>query len=159
MNIGERRDDFDSEDAQRGQGSRSEPSRSGASFESSPLNPEVPEKPNRRRFTAKYKLGILEQADQCGDSGEIGLLLRREGLHSSHLSNWRRARREGSLARLSRKRGRKSKENSAEIQKIQRLEREVCRLEAELEKAHTILEVQGKVARLLGVCPSDGRNS
>ena len=159
MNIGERRDDFDSEDAQRRQGSRNEPSRSGASFESSPPNPEVPEKPSRRRFTAKYKLGILEQADQCGDSGEIGLLLRREGLHSSHLSNWRRARREGSLARMSRKRGRKSKENSAEIQKIQHLEREVCRLQSELEKAHTILEVQGKVARLLGVYPSDGRNS
>ena len=72
----------------------------------SPRDPEVPEKPKRRRFTAEYKLRILEEADGASEAGEIGALLRREGLYSSHLTNWRRQRREGTLAGLSRRRGR-----------------------------------------------------
>jgi transposase-like protein len=118
----------------------------------------VPAKAVRRRFSAEYKLRILEQADRCDGQGQIGLLLRREGLRSSHLANWRKARREGSLARLSRKRGRKPKV-SAEQRRIQQLERENQRLHKELETAKTILEVQGKVARLLGLNPSDGESS
>ena len=70
------------------------------------LDPEVPEKPERRRFTAEYKLRILAEADKCTRPGEIGALLRREGLYWSNLSNWRRRRREGTLGALSpRKRG------------------------------------------------------
>lgn len=158
MTIAERKDQQpDSEEAQRRGGSRSEPSRSGASLESAP-NPEVVEKPTRRRFTAEYKLRILEEADRCEESGAVGLLLRREGLHSSHLTNWRKARREGSLRQLSRKRGRKAK-ISPEHKRIQQLEKQVRRLEDELDKAKTILDVQGKVARLLGLPPSDERSS
>ena len=60
-------------------------------------NPEVPEKPVRRSFTAAYKLNILEEADQCRDRGELGALLRREGLYSSHLTTWRQQRDQGAL--------------------------------------------------------------
>ena len=154
MAIVEQNIELDSEEAQRRGDSRSESSQSGASFESA-RDTEVVEKPTRRRFSAKYKLRILEEADRCEGAGEIGLLLRREGLHSSHLSNWRRAGREGSLAKLSQKRGRKPKV-SPEQKRIQELEKKVRRLEDDLDKARTILEVQGKVARLLGLPPSDG---
>ncbi len=157
MTVAEQYSEFDSVEAQRRGGSCSEPSRSGASSESTTTT-EVLERPTRRRFRAEYKLRILEQADRCASPGEIGLLLRREGLHSSHLTNWRKARREGSLAQLSRRRGRKPRV-SGEQRTIHQLEKKVRRLEDELEKAHTILEVQGKVARLLGVPPSDARSS
>ncbi len=151
---------LDSVDSERRGVSRSEPSRSGGSSESRRRapDPEVAAKATRRRFTAAYKLGILEEAAGCDGPGEIGLLLRREGLHSSHLANWRRARLEGSLARLSRKRGPKPKITS-EQKRIGQLERQNHRLQVELEKAHTILEVQGKVARLLGLNPSDEKSS
>ena len=157
MTVAEQYTQFDSVEAQRRAGSRSEPSRSEASTESAATT-EVLERPTRRRFLAEYKLRILEEADRCDGQGAIGLLLRREGLHSSHLANWRRARRAGSLAQLSRKRGRKPKV-SAEQKRIVALERENHRLQVELEKAHTILEVQGKVARLLGLNPSDEKSS
>lgn len=72
-------------------------------------DPEVAEKPRRRRFTAEYKLRIVEEADGASEPGESEALLRREGLYSSHLTNWRRQRREGTLAGLSRRRGRKAR--------------------------------------------------
>ena len=68
-------------------------------------DPEVPARAKRRRFTARYKLRILEEADACRAPGEVGALLRREGLYSSQLTQWRRARREGTLKALSRPRG------------------------------------------------------
>ena len=75
-------------------------------------DPEVPEKPRRRRFTAEYKLSIVAEADACDDSGGVGALLRREGLYSSHLSTWRRQRDEGQLRALSpKKRGRRARKN------------------------------------------------
>jgi transposase len=146
-----------SEDAKRRGGSRSEPSRSEAAFETTAPDPEVSAKASRRRFSASYKLRILEEADQCEHFGAVGLLLRREGIHSSHLANWRKARREGSLAQLGQKRGRKPKV-SAEQKKILQLERENRRLKDQLDKAEMILDVQGKVARLLGLKSSDGRS-
>ena len=73
-----------------------EPSRAPRS--ASDPDPEVPEKARRRKFTAKYKLKILEQADRCSEPGEIGALLRREGLYSSLLSRWREQRDAGALA-------------------------------------------------------------
>jgi len=149
---------FDSGEAERRGGSRSEPSRRESSPESRPPDPEVVAKASRRRFSAQYKLRILEEAECCSGQGEIGLLLRREGLRSSHLANWRKARREGSLARLNRRRGPKPR-ISAEQKRIVQLERKVYRLEADLETAHTILEVQGKVARLLGLNASDEKSS
>ncbi len=125
-----------------------------------PPNPEVAAKPRRRRFTAAYRLRILEEADRCTTSGEVGQLLRREGLYSSHLSNWRKAQREGSLAALApKKRGAKAKARNPLEPKVRELESKVARLEKELHKAQTILDVQEKVAGLLGFDLESGKNS
>ncbi len=114
--------------------------------------PEVLAKPKRRQFTAKYRLRILEEADRCTEPGAVGRLLRREGLYSSHLTAWRKARRNGSLRALAgKKRGAKPKSRNPLEPKVKQLEAEVARLEGELQKAHTILDVQGKVAGLLGI--------
>jgi transposase-like protein len=122
-------------------------------------DPEVVAKPTRRQFSAAYRLRILEQADRCTEPGEVGRLLRREGLYSSHLSAWRRARREGSLQGLApKKRGAKPKESNPQDARVRALEAQVAKLEKELAKAHTILEVQGKVAGLLGFRLEDGKD-
>ena len=122
-------------------------------------DPETPEKPQRRRFSAQYKLDILEKAEACEAPGEVGRLLRREGLYSSHLAAWRKAQREGSLAALSKRRGRKPKPVNPLAKKVEKLEREVDRLNDDLRKAHLILDVQGKVAGLLGLSFDDGKSS
>ena len=124
-----------------------------------PPDPEVVDKPSRRRFAPSYKRRIVEEADQCREPGEVGRLLRREGLYSSHLTNWRKAARHGSLSALSKKRGRKANERNPLEGKVRKLEREVVRLEKELHKAHLIIDVQGKVAGLLGLSLEDGTNS
>ncbi len=122
-------------------------------------DPEVLAKPTRRQFTAEYRLRILEEADRCTDRGEIGRLLRREGLYSSHLANWRKARRRGALSGLKpKKRGRKPTETNPLTPKVRKLEAKVKRLERELAAAHTILDVQGKVAGLLGFSFEDGKD-
>ena len=113
---------------------------------------EVLETPVRRRFTAEYKLRILSEADRCDQAGQLGELLRREGLYSSHLSAWRRQREEGVLRGLTpRKRGRKAKRRDPVVEENQRLRRENAQLEAELKKAQTIIEVQKKLSEILGV--------
>ena len=120
-------------------------------------DPEVVAKPKRRRFTAEYRLRILEEADRCTQPGEVGRLLRREGLYSSHLTAWRKARRKGSLRELAaKKRGAKPAERNPLDAKLRALEAQVARLEHELHTAHTILDVQGKVAGLLGLTRSPG---
>ena len=124
-----------------------------------PPDPEVSAKATRRRFTAKYKLSIVEQAERCEAPGEIGQLLRREGLYSSHLSTWRKAAREGSLRELARKRGPKPSAGKRGGKKLRRLERENARLREELRKARIVIEVQGKVSGLLGLSPGDGKSS
>ena len=111
-------------------------------------DPELVEGPRRRRFTAEYKLRVLREADACSRPGEVGALLRREGLYSSLLSEWRKQREAGSLEALSRSRGRKpphplEAENAG-------LRRRLERAEAELEKARRVIEVQGNVSALLG---------
>jgi transposase-like protein len=122
-------------------------------------DPEVVAKPKRRQFTAQYRLRILEEADRCTRPGEVGRLLRREGLYSSHLTCWRRARREGSLQALSsNKRGAKPAQRNPLDGKVRALEAKVARLEKELSTAHTILDVQGKVAGLLGFSLKDGKD-
>ncbi|MCH8047255.1 MAG: transposase [Planctomycetes bacterium] len=94
-----------------------------------PGDPEVPEKPVRRRFDAAYKQRIVEEADACSQPGEVGLLLRREGLYASLLSIWRRQHREGALAGLTpKRRGRKAKRKDAAAQENDRLRRENERL-------------------------------
>ncbi len=124
-----------------------------------PPDPEVAAKPTRRRFTAEYRLRILEEADRCTQSGEVGQMLRREGLYSSHLTKWRQARREGSLRGLrSKKRGAKPKASNPLEPKVRELEAKVARLEKDLHTAHTILDVQGKVAGLLGFSLEDGKD-
>ncbi len=120
---------------------------------------EVLAKPKRRRFTAEYRLRILEEVERCTGAGEVGQLLRREGLYSSHLANWRKARREGALRGLrSKKRGAKPKASNPLELKVRELEAKVARLEKDLHTAHTILDVQGKVAGLLGFSLEDGKN-
>jgi transposase-like protein len=113
-------------------------------------DPEVVPKAKRRQFTAKYKLSILEQADRCTERGQIGELLRREGLYSSHLSKWRQQRARGQLQGLApKKRGRKSQDPSAA--ELAQLRRENERLRVQLEQAEMIIDVQKKLAKLLGL--------
>ena len=127
-----------------------------------PPDSEVPEKPVRRKFTAEYKLKILAEADRCTEYGQIGALLRREGLYSSHLSEWRRKRMEGTLVSLSpKKRGPKPEKNPL-APEVARLEREVDQLQRKLVRAETIIDVQKKVSGLLGIdlaSPEPGEES
>ncbi len=119
-------------------------------------DPEVPEKARRRRFTAEYKLRVLQEADACNEPGEIGAVLRREGLYSSHLVVWRRQRAEGTLQGLRpRKRGRKAQQKNPLAKKVAELERENKRLERRLKQAEIIIDVQKKVSQILGVPLSD----
>jgi transposase-like protein len=119
---------------------------------------EVSERPIRRRFTAEYKLRILEQADMCTRPGELGALLRREGLYSSSLSTWRRQRREGTLVGLGpKRRGRKGSDPRDE--RIKRLERENARLRRRLEQAQTVIDVQKKLSEMLGIPLPDQESS
>src|SRR5437764_10304548 len=112
---------------------------------------EVVAKARRRRFTAEYKRRILREADRCTHPGEIGVLLRREGLYSSHLTTWRAARDRGELAGLApKKRGPKVAPPDARDKKIAELEREVGRQTKRAERAEAFVEVQKKVAALLG---------
>jgi transposase-like protein len=113
----------------------------------------VSEKPVRRRFSVAYKLRILEAADACREnSGELGALLRREGLFSSHLNTWRRQRREGTLAGLSpKKRGRKERGPDEQAQRVKELEKENKRLRRRLHQAETILDIQENASEILGI--------
>ncbi len=133
-------------------------SREGKRSAAAPPDPEVVDKPSRRRFSPAYKLRILEEVDRCTEPGEVGRILRREGLYSSSLATWRKAARNGSLTALSKKRGRKPERNPLD-EKVRKLERQNARLENELRKAHLIIDVQGKVAGLLGISLDDGTNS
>jgi len=126
----------------------------------SPPDPEVEVKAGRRRFTSRYKISILEQADECQHLGEIGALLRREGLYSSHLSSWRCLRREGVLQGLSaQQRGPKPDAAAAGQREIARLQKQVSKLEFELEKAHTIIDIQKKLSALLSTMRKDESSS
>jgi transposase len=115
-------------------------------------DPEMVPQAKRRRFSAKYKLRILEEADACREPGEIGALLRREGLYSSYLTAWRRQREQGQLDALGpKKRGRKPSMDEALAKELDALKRENQRLESRLQQAETIIEVQKKLSGLLGL--------
>jgi transposase-like protein len=119
---------------------------------SKPPDPEVPEKKPRRRFTTAYKLRILKEYDACAKPGEIGALLRREGLYSSNINTWLRQRDEGVLHGLSpKKRGRKAKKVNPLAQENARLERENKKISEKLKQAETIIEVQKKISEILGI--------
>jgi len=126
-------------------------------FHDSPIDipdPEVVPKAKRRKFSAEYKRRILEEADNCTEAGQIGALLRREGLYSSHLSTWRRQRDRGLVQALSpKRRGRKRKDELE--REVAKLQRENERLQASLEQAETIIEVQKKLSRLLGIATEE----
>ena len=109
-------------------------------------DPEVVPPVRRRRFTATYKQGILEEAERCSQPGELGVLLRREGLYASHLTHWRAQRRAGQLA--TQKRGRRADPQAAELA---RLQRENQRLKAQLERAELIIDAQKKLCQLLNL--------
>jgi transposase len=129
-----------------------------------PPHPEVLEKPTRRRFTADYKLGVLREADACQASGQLGSLLRREGLYSSHLVTWRKQRDGGALEALKpRRRGRKTRIVNPLVAENLRLARENGRLATRLRHAEIIIDVQKKVSEILGVTlpplPTEGSSS
>lgn len=111
---------------------------------------EVVPKAKRRTFTAEYKARILREAEAVVDTrGGVGELLRREGLYSSHLTEWRKEARQGALKGLTKKRGRPAR--SAESRELEELRRKNARLEEKLRKAEIIIDVQKKVASLLGI--------
>jgi transposase len=113
---------------------------------------EVSEKPARRRFTAEYKLRILAEVDRCTELGQIGEVLRREGLYSSHLNNWRRQRDEGVLAGLKpKRRGRKAKRKNPLADENAKLQRKNRRLEEKLRQAELVIDVQKKVSEMLNI--------
>jgi len=117
-------------------------------------DPEVVPQAKRRKFTAKYKLRMLEEADRCTERGQIGELLRREGLYSSYLSKWREQRARGQLQGLaSKKRGRRAQAPAAI--ELARLRRENERLRAQLEQAEVIIDVQKKLAGLFGLTTAE----
>lgn len=131
---------------------RSEASRGGGVAPGAATNPEVTPRAQRRRFSGAYKLRIVQEADGCSKPGELGTLLRREGLYSSHLVQWRRLRDQGQLEALApKRRGPKADPDAPLRRRNEQLERENARLRKRLETAETILEVQGNVSRLLGL--------
>jgi len=113
---------------------------------------EVRERAVRRRFTAEYKLRILKEAESCTKNGQLGSLLRREGLYSSNLITWKRQMEKGTLEALSpRKRGPKAKRPDPSARRIAELERENQRLQKKLRQAETIIDVQKKVSEILQI--------
>jgi transposase len=115
-------------------------------------DPEVAENKPRRKFTAKYKLRILAEADECSQPGELGALLRREGLYSSNLTTWRRQREKGLLKAMTpKKRGRKRTEKNPLAPRVAQLEKENRRLEQKLKQAELIIEAQKKMSEILGI--------
>jgi transposase-like protein len=117
-----------------------------------PADPEVPEKAQRRQFTASYKLKILRQADACTQPGEVGALLRREGIYSSLLSTWRRQRERGELDGLSGKKpGKPPIDRDKLAIEVKRLRRDNERLQRRLRQAETVIDVQKKVSELLSI--------
>ena len=111
------------------------------------VNAEVLPRAQRRRFSAEYKRRILQEADQCRQPGQVGMLLRREGLYSSHLSCWRQQRELGELGSL--RPGKAAADPALKV--VARLEREVTRLQGRLEQPEKIIAVQKKLCDLLGL--------
>ena len=109
---------------------------------------EVLPKATRRRYSAKYKRRIVQEAARCSESGQVGALLRQEGIYSSQLATWRRQYEQGALQGLNKTRGRRPTKTPAS-QELARLERENLRLKEDLRKAHLIIDVQKKVSALL----------
>ena len=110
-------------------------------------DPALPERPVRRTFSAAYKLATLSEYEAATEDGAKGAILRREGLYTSHISEWRRARDAGALAGLDPKPGPRTR--SPEQRELARVQRRAERAEAELAKAHLVIDIQGKASELL----------
>ncbi len=136
---------------------KSSPSREGED-RIGQTDPEVLPKKKRRYYTTKYKLRILDQVDQLTEQGQIGALLRKEGLYYSTISRWRKQREQGAFQGLSGKRGPKESKNKQEQKRIQELERENARLKKQLQKAETIIDFQKKISEILEF-PGSGSKS
>jgi transposase-like protein len=122
-------------------------------------DPEVPEKKTRRRFTSKYKMQILAEIDACTLPGDIGAILRREGLYSSNISKWRQQCQDGARKGLApKKRGRKKQEISPMAKRIEELERENKRLAGKLKQAETIIDVQKKISEVFGIAQPESND-
>lgn len=122
-------------------------------------DPEVVPTAKRRRFTTQEKVRILKEADACTEPGELGALLRREGIYSSYLSRWRRARDRGELQALSpKRRGPKSAAGNGSTKELAKLQRENERLRGRLAQAEAIMEAQKKLSELLGLSPRETGN-
>jgi transposase-like protein len=115
---------------------------------------EVLPKATRRRYTAEYKRRIVEEAARCCQPGQVGALLRREGIYSSQLTGWRRQYEQGALQALNQNRGRRPTKTPAS-QELARLEREIARLKEDLRQAHLIIDVQKKISALLSPTPPE----
>jgi len=113
------------------------------------ISPEVSEKPTRRRFSVAYKERILAEADHCTGVGELGELLRREGLYSSNISLWRQQREAGTLG--ANRRGPIPNPNKKESQELAKLKRDNARLTERLRQAEIIIDVQKKVSEMMGI--------
>jgi transposase-like protein len=120
-------------------------------------DPEVTARTQRRRFTAEYKRQLLAEADKCKKPGELGALLRREGLYSSHLANWRAVRdRDGKAGLEPKKRGPKAKARPDDKdRKIAELQRELAKTKARAERAEFLVDMQKKMAQLLSELPEE----
>lgn len=140
------------------EGERSEPERNGGTAKPAVVqtcrevpDPQVLEHPQQRRFTVEYKAGIVREADACTQIGQIGALLRREGLYSSQLSDWRKIYRKGALAALKDdKRGRRQIRHPLEAQN-ESLKKNNARLERRLKQAEAVIDIQKKLSEILGV--------
>ncbi len=114
--------------------------------------PEVLEKANRRKYPGEYKLRVLKEAETCTLPGQLGALLRREGLYSSHLTTWRRQKEQGILDALSpKRRGPKTFKRNPLALKVAQLDQENQRLKWKLQQAETIIEVQKKISEILQI--------
>ena len=114
---------------------------------------EVSARPKRRTFTREYKVAVVEEAQLCTKPGQIGALLRREGLYHSTLSRWRRQHEQGQLA--TRPRGRPSAPANPLADELTQVKKEKDRLQRELTKARAIIEAQKKLSELLGLLTDD----
>lgn len=115
------------------------------------IHSEVLEKAKRRAFSREYKQRILREADACEEPGSIGMLLRREGLYSSHLSKWRAEREQANRTGLPKTRGRKPQELNPLVEENARLQLEIRQLKKRLSQAEAIIDVQKKLSCLLGL--------
>ncbi len=128
-------------------------------FEFSKHYPEVSQKAKRRKFTAQDKFRILKEADTSTSSGQIGALLRREGLSSSNLTTWRRQQECGTLEALSpKRRGPKEKRDDSSTRRVRELEQEIYSLKQKLKQAETIIEVQKNLRNVEYPFPSEMEN-